>query len=283
MRMLLALVVTLALMCGAANAQVPGDMIDLSKADFYGTNVSEWAPTVALTGVELRSGSNLGVRAEFDRAHVNSRWPDVLNWPPDGYLQWTLYACVPVPKWTCAGMHEFWSDMKGAPRVWTGAHPMEKTLDGRSHWKADWAYDGRWGAMQTFDPEPGKQMAFFMVAGAIRPGTSDHVTVRERSNVVVGALALQAIWRPTAVDNPPPPPDTTLAERVRVLESQVLQLTNAIAHLSETTDEHVKIVVEGLASVELRLERLEQRVLNIQCEASANLGFARIPVRCTIK
>ena len=78
MRTLLALAVTLALMCGAANAQVPGDMIDLSKADFYGTNVSEWAPTVALTGVELRSGSNLGVRAEFDRAHVNSRWPDVL-------------------------------------------------------------------------------------------------------------------------------------------------------------------------------------------------------------
>ena len=81
----------------------------------------------------------------------------------------------------------------------------------------------------------------------------------------------------------PPPPDPTLVERIRVLESQLAQLTNALAHLSETTDEHIRIVIEGVASVELRLERLEQRVPNIQCEASANLGFARIPVRCTIK
>lgn len=134
----------------------------------------------------------------FNRAQVNARWRDVVVWPPAGYIQWTLFACVRPngTQWHCAGMHEFWSDRRGAPREWTGAALLENASNGRNNWPANWAYDGRWGEMQFYTPRPGEEIAFFMVAGAVRPGSSDHKTVLERSNVVRVRLAVSGIAQP---------------------------------------------------------------------------------------
>lgn len=178
-------VVVAALLIAAPAVAQPVDGIDLRAAIFHGENVADWPITVPVTGVEFAPANDRGVRLIFDRSTMNPRWPDVLNWPPAGYLQWTLYACVPVPEWHCGGMHEFWSDRHGAPREWSGAHPLNPTEDGKKdNWRGNWAYDGRWGAMSGYVPRQGDEIVFIAVAGALRPGTSNHVTVRERSNAI---------------------------------------------------------------------------------------------------
>lgn len=174
------------------------DGINLALATFHGLNVASWAPTVTVTGVEFGMGASGGVRLLFNRSEVNRRWPDVVVWPPAGYIQWTLFACVRPngTQWHCAGMHEFWSDRRGAPREWTGAALLENAANGRNNWPANWAYDARWGDMQSYLPRPGDEVGFFMVAGAVRPGSSDHRTVFERSNVVRVRLAATGIAQP---------------------------------------------------------------------------------------
>lgn len=174
------------------------DGIDLSRAVFHGVNVSSWAPTVTVSAVEFAPGASNGVRLHFNRQQANSRWPDVVVWQPGGTIQWTLFACVRPngTQWQCAGMHEFWSNKRGAPREWTGAPLLESAGNGRNNWQANWAYDARWGDMRFYTPAAGHEIAFFMVAGAVRPGSSDHRSVAERSNVVRVRLAASGIAQP---------------------------------------------------------------------------------------
>lgn len=183
---------------GGGGGSAGPDGINLSQAVFHGLNVASWAPTVTVTGVEFGMGASAGVRLLFNRSEVNRRWPDVVVWPPAGHIQWTLFACVRPngTQWHCGGMHEFWSDRRGAPREWTGAALLENAANGRNNWPANWAYDGRWGQMQSYLPRPGDEIGFFMVAGAVRPGSSDHRTVFERSNVVRVRLAATGIALP---------------------------------------------------------------------------------------
>lgn len=283
-------------------AQVPSDMLDLSTAQVYGTDFRSWTPTVAVTNVELSSRE--GVRLVFDRSAVNGRWPDVLNWPPAGYLQWTLGACVKVrASWHCAPLHEFWSDRHGAPRIWSGAHPLTLADDGaRNNWQANWAYDGRWGAMSSYVPAAGDDIAFFAIAGAVRPGTSNHITVTERSNIVVGKLTLNGFMPASAASGPGPvtpppvvPPVSTtpdLLPRLTALETAVALLTVRLESAEGLVNsavqwEQVHAVVQPLRDQLLdhgaRLVVLEARPLLVSCKASLNLGAARIPISCVLQ
>lgn len=193
------------------------DDIDLGAAVFYGPlNPATCAATVPLTGVEFQPGKSGGLRPIFQRPEMNARWPDVLVWPPKGYIQWTLCAGFQVGgQWHIGAMHEFWSDRNGPPREWTGAHPLELTDDGsRNNWQGNWAYArDRWGALAGYTPKVGDPMALVLVAGAVRPGSSNHPTVAERSNVLVVPLqltgmALQAVPTEPATEPAPsaPPP-----------------------------------------------------------------------------
>ena len=182
------------------------DGIDLSQAVITGPPVQTWPATVTVSGVEFAPGESRGVRLIFDRSQVNTRWPDVIVWPPAGYIQWTLYACVRPDRvtWHCGGMHEFWGDRHGAPREWSGAPLLERASNGTNHWQANWAYDGRWGQMNAYVPAAGDEIGFFMVAGAHRPGSSNHPTVSERSNVVRVRLAPSGTATPIGGSTVPP-------------------------------------------------------------------------------
>lgn len=192
-------------------AQVPSDAIDLAAVTIHGVDVRGWAATVPLPVVELSPGS--GVTPQMDRGVMNARWPDVQVWnnpsnPLDGYIQWTLWACVPLSgTWHCGGMHEFWGNRKGPHRQSTGAHPLEFAPDNQSldNWRGNWAYDGRWGEMASYVPRDGDEFIVFMTAGAIRPGTSNHQTVQERSNLVKCTLRLRSTCRASEMPAPPPP------------------------------------------------------------------------------
>jgi hypothetical protein len=267
---------------------IPADQIPLSQAVMYGTDVRSWPATIAVTAVETAPGADKGVYLEFDRARMNARWPDVLNWPPDGYLQWTLFACVPIQgTWHCGGVHEFWSDRKGAPRVWSGANLLETAGDGRNNWQANWAYDGRWGRMQEFVPVEGSRVAFFAVAGALRPGTSDHQTVQERSNVVlVDGLKLQGRWTAAGTSQPPPPPPPPREltdEEIRASFDNVDRNVEHIHRRIEAAELETAALQARIEELLARIAALEARPSFTQCEVSVNLGFARIPARCTLK
>lgn len=185
------------------------DDIDLGAAVFYGPlNPATCAATVPLTGVEFKTGKGLGLRPLFQRPEMNTRWPDALVWPPKGYIQWTLCAGFQIAgQWHIGAMHEFWSDRHGPPREWTGAHPLEMNDDGsNNNWQGNWAYArDRWGALAGYIPKAGDRMALVLVAGAVRPGSSNHPTVAERSNVIVVPLQLNGIALVTEPATEPAP------------------------------------------------------------------------------
>lgn len=171
------------------------DAIKIDAVQFYSPiDPKQYAQTITLQGVEFRSGETFGVRFGFDRGQLNARWPDVVVWPPAGYIQWTLFAGFQINGvWHMGGYHEFWSDRNGPPRIWTGANPLE-LINGRTNWQANWSYDNRWGALSNYTPRAGDQIALMMVAGSVRPGSSNHPTVAERSNIVVVPLQINATY-----------------------------------------------------------------------------------------
>lgn len=199
------------LMVGQPAPTQAQDGIDLSRVVYHGADLRQFQPTVTITGVEFASGETRGVRLLFDRSVLNARWPAVQVWnnnpadPLDGQVQWTFGACVQsAGRWHCAPLFEMWGDAGGTRQAkeWTGAPPWERAADGRNQFQANWAYDcGRFGAMCQVAPQIGEEMAFFMVAGGVRPGTSNHPTVAERSNVVRVTLAPIGVVRPL-VDGP---------------------------------------------------------------------------------
>lgn len=192
------------------------DAIDIHAVTFYSpVSVTEYTPTVDLQGVEFAPADDRGVKLLFDRTQVNLRWPDfrVPGWTGD--LQWTLFAGFQVNgQWQMGGFHEFWGSRGGAPREWTGAHPAVVVNGLVTHWQLNWAYDRkRFGDLCGVAPYEGLPMALMMVAGGARPGTSNHVTVAERSNIIVVPLRMSGremarveVPEPTPVPGPEPQP-----------------------------------------------------------------------------
>lgn len=182
------------------------DDIGVQSATFYGPiNPATYTPTIGLTGVEF--SQKHGLRPLFDRPAMNGRWPDVLVWPPAGYIQWTLWAGFQIDGvWHVGAFLEMWSDRNGPAREWTGAHPLERNDDNsNNNWQGNWAYDrGRWGALAGYVPKVDDRIALMLTAGSTRPGSSNHPTVPERSNILVVPLRLNGIEAASEPATPPP-------------------------------------------------------------------------------
>lgn len=276
---------------------VAQDGIDLSRASFHGSpNVSAWPVTVTLRAVEFQPGADKGVAPMFNRAEMNARWPNVR--PPgwNGPIQFTLWACVRIGGWHCAGLQEFWGDHAGPPRVWSGAPFLETGVHGKNNWQENWAYDGRWGPMSGYVPMLGDEVAFFLTAGDQR-NPHDIRSVEERTNVVKVKLATQGVALPIvdgAVPVPPPPvvPVPTLppaspagpdyGPKIAALELAVQTLTGELAaHVTYLNDSRAWVTeqVEALAG---RVSALESRPVPLRCVAAIALGI-RIPVSCRLE
>jgi hypothetical protein len=269
------------------------DGVDLSSAVYHGSpNVSRWPVTVVLQGVEFKSGresdgNTVGVRPIFDRAAMNSRWPDVKPVGWDGFIQYTFWACVrPSTVWHCAGLHEFWSDRNGAPRIWTGAPIL-------TQW-SDWVYRNQWGPeMETYRPQVGDEMAFLLTSGDRR--LMDLGDVRERTNAVRVKVVAAGIPEnlggspqpePTPVPSPTPqpiPPPVDLADVYRQLEAlkgyiaaSVGSVSEGLSRLSETVSQHASVI----DSLSARVVVLESRPVIRACRASLS-GI--IPISCRLE
>lgn len=286
----------LALFVGVGSAQAQQDGIDLSQAAYHGSpDISRWPVTVALEAVELKSGrasdgNTVGVRPVFDRATVNRRWPDVK--PPgwEGFIQYTFWACVqPADRWHCAGLHEFWSDRNGSPRIWTGAPLL-------TQW-SDWVYRGQWGPeMEAYRPREGDEIVFLLTAGDRR--LMDLGDVRERSNAIRVHLVADGLARPlvggvtpSPVPDPQPQPSpaplpspspdlvSQIASRLAALEAYASQLFESVTALSAAVEQH-RSVVETLSA---RVQVLEARPVWARCSAAVAMFQIHIPVRCQLQ
>lgn len=150
------------------------DAIDLHAAAIMQdlADIADWPVTVHLDQVTFSTPNGLS----FDRS--GATWP---NYTPPGWegpIQYTVWACAHIERWTCAGFIQMWADRPG-----TGA-PLP------SFWPFWWGNQAG-GAIRapfgSYAANQGDQMAFFLSAGDAR-GTGAVTSVRERSNVVVVAL-----------------------------------------------------------------------------------------------
>jgi hypothetical protein len=182
------------------------DAIDINAVQFYSpVPVAGFASTVDLIGAEFHPADDKGIKPLFDRRAL-AGWPDFTLPGWDGPLQWTIFMGFQINgRWHMGAMLEFWSDRLGSPREWTGAHPAVVS-EGLTHWQRHLAYaKDRYGALSNVAPYEGIPMALMMVAGGARPGTSNHPTVPERSNIIVVPLKMSGT---ETVSNEPGPPAT---------------------------------------------------------------------------
>ena len=149
------------------------DMVDISTAVVWNSpaDVASWSKTTSITALTMRPSSAPEPGLAFDFP-AHGTWPDYT--PPgwDGPLQYTVWAGVKINGvWNISGIIQMWRE-----RPATGAPIL-------TDFARNWVYDGRWGAMQGYQPRPGEQMIFFVTAGNAR-GVGAVTSVRERSNVV---------------------------------------------------------------------------------------------------
>ena len=179
-----------------AFAQTYPDMIDLSMAVISNSpaDIVSWPVTERIVTVSERPDGDplAGLSFTFDPT-LPVAWEFLTNPPATDNFQYTVWACAPVPIWSCSGFIQMWQG-----RSSTGA-----AIESDFH--LNWAYDSRWGALNGYLPKAGDVMAFFVSAGNARgvPGVS---SVRERSNVVTVTLPIEDTgdWSFPLAPQPPP-------------------------------------------------------------------------------
>ncbi len=164
----------LALLAWTSPAFAQRDMVDISNAVVWNSpqDVASWPATTSITALTMRpsSANEPGLSFTFS---AHSTWPDYT--PPgwDGPIQYTVWAGVKINGvWNISGIIQMWRE-----RPATGGPIL-------TDFARNWVYDGRWGAMQGYQPSVGEGMIFFLTAGNAR-GVLEVTSVRERSNVVL--------------------------------------------------------------------------------------------------
>jgi hypothetical protein len=158
-------------------------------------------------------------------------WPDLpFGDGSGGTVQYTLgMACFVGGRWVASPVVQFW---KG--RVLSAG-------GGVATISADWFYDGRWGALQGNQPQPGELVYVFVVAGNCRgsqnPPTGDN---RQRSDFAAVTWGKQyraesAPPQPVPTPDPVPVPvpvpafdPSGLEAAIAALQSRVEALEHAI-------------------------------------------------------
>ena len=165
-------------LCGVllATASYAQDAVNLSQAQVWNSpaDVASWPVTTRIEQIIMRpqGAANDGLEFFFSR---RQNWPDFWNPGWSGPLNYTVWAGVRINGvWHVSGIIQFWS-----ARVSTGAPILAN-----NNFAVNWVYDGRWGAMNHYQPVAGEAMIFFVTAGDAR-GHTTVTSVRERSNVVM--------------------------------------------------------------------------------------------------
>ena len=285
-------VLALLLWSSSAGAQ---DGIDLSRATFHGSpNAASWPIGVTLRAAEFAPGADKGVSPLFNRQEMNARWPDVT--PPgwNGPIQFTLWVCVKVGGWHCAGLLEFWGDRGGAPKVWSGAPWLERGVNGGLNWNENWAYRSVWGPMTSYVPKLGDEVGFFLTAGDQR-NPHDIRSVTERTNVIKVKLATQGVALPlqpdpvSGVPDAPTVPAPTLPPVVPVgpdYGPKIAALEQAIQVLTSQLAAHVAYLNESRAWVTEQVDALGERVTAIEARplfSGCEVNVFGVGVRCRLR
>jgi hypothetical protein len=231
------------------------DAIDINAVQFYSpVHVAGFASTVDLIGAEFHPADDKGIKPLFDRRAL-AGWPDFTLPGWDGPLQWTIFMGFQINgRWHMGAMLEFWSDRLGSPREWTGAHPAVVS-EGLTHWQRHLAYaKDRYGALSNVAPYEGIPMALMMVAGGARPGTSNHPTVPERSNIIVVPLKMSGTE--TVSNEPVPPASEPEPVPVPVPVPPSPNLESLLVRIAEASEANAAFQQDTLKALKALLEEL---------------------------
>lgn len=152
-----------------------GSTLDLHDATIESDDpgIADWPIATTITALDLLPG---GVHVEFDKADGPGRWPETPDLTASGgmgSLQYSIGMCERIGgSWHCSAPIE----------LWYGLHANGGNVGEPGQVPNNWFYDGRWGAMRGYQPQPGELVGFYVVAGDARNRVSP---VHERSNVVL--------------------------------------------------------------------------------------------------
>lgn len=251
-------VLVLGLSLLAATPAVAQDAIDLSAAAIVRSpgDIASWPATVHIDRLVFSPGAGEAAGLSFEKSGAD--WPNYV--PPgwDGPIQYTVWACVRAPGWTCAGFIQMWRD-----RHATGA-PLP------SNWTFWWGPEAGGAAANDFggyQARAGDQMAFFVSAGNARD-VGAVTSRRERSNVVLVTLPLNdAATFDFSAPAPPvdtPPPVVTP------------QPPPVVVPPSSDTDALLSLLGEIEAKIEAKFVALQQQ----QADDTARI-LAALPLQST--
>lgn len=155
-------------------------------------DLADWPVTTHITEVDFQYGGRDGLRVEFSRREGEGSWPDVT--PPgwDGPLQYTVGLAENIGgRWHCSAAIQYWRGLESsggnlAADVPTMGPCVSFGPGSSCQIARNWYYDGRWGALEGYQPRTGEVIGVFVVAGNVRGVTDGSQSpARERSDVVL--------------------------------------------------------------------------------------------------
>lgn len=305
MRALWGVIVAVVLLAAPARGQ---DAIDLGAAVFHGTPVADFPVTATIERLEVRPSGPYRTDGILVFSSGVSAWPDVHAMGvggTGGALQYTTWVCVPLDKVHCAGFVQHWRSEDGRG---TGGPWLQRVPDGRSNWSANWAYDGRFGALSSYVPKAGDRVFVFLVAGNTRTGQApEFATVggqpyRARTNVVAiaypasdaGVFTFAAGPGPAPVPGPLPAPGPTpgpvvapgpgvdvgsLQRQIEELKGWVAAAVGDVSKGLEALTGTVGAHATAIDALGGRVVELEARPIPTRCRGGINLlGLARLSI-----
>jgi hypothetical protein len=217
------------------------DAIKINRLEIHNSpDVSGWPSTATITRVAFGDD---GVNVDFTKEDSADRWPDVLVFGSDGFIEFTLWMAVYLGGvWHASGVIEYWHGRTGDG----GNVAKDRQI------ATNWFYDSRWGPMSGYQPAEGELVGIFVTAGDAR-GRDAHI-VAERSNIVVvpfppieGAVHTFGDVLPAPPPDPGPAPDpwdldalidlgADIAQAVASAQVDILELNQRLEALQALKD-----------------------------------------------
>jgi hypothetical protein len=135
-------------------------VFDPTKAFFWNNpHIGKWTETSQITRVDFSQGY---VVVDFDKRQGAGKWPEVpFGDGGPGKIQYTLGMCFFISgEWNCSAVIQFWDGRE----LEAGGRADEIGIN--------WYYDGRWGAMNGYQPKWGELVAIFAANGNVRDSMS---------------------------------------------------------------------------------------------------------------